>query len=504
MKEDNPTSSHRQILRSSAIIGGASVINILISLLRMKAAAVLLGPAGVGLVGILQNLIATASGVAGLGFGNVGTRQIAEANGRGHQNEIDAARRALFWGTLMLALLGGAVFWSLREFVATRILADGTLADAVGWLALGVMLTVAASSQNALLNGMRRIGDIARVRVLSSLAGTIIGITALYYMGKDGLLVFVLVSPLASFVTSHLYVAKLPKIQSSNTPVKVLVGQWQTLARLGFAFMVAGLVATVGQLVVRSMVQTQLGAEDLGYFQAAWSISMTYIGFVLGAMGTDYYPRLTAVIHDHNQANRLVNEQTEVVILLAGPVLLGILALVPWILTLLYSNEFTPAATVLRWQILGDVLKVVSWPLGFIILASGNGRLFMFTESSAMAVFVLVVWLALPFMGVEATGVGFFAMYLLYLPLVFWLGAKRTSLRWSNSVMRDFLILITLACLTALAGHWKEWLGAVIGLCSAIAFGLMALTRLAQMAELGGAIGKLAAVSRRILKSTGF
>jgi PST family polysaccharide transporter len=107
-------------------------------------------------------------------------------------------------------------------------------------------------------------------------------------------------------------------------------------------------------------------------------------------------------------------------------------------------------------------------------------------------------------MGIEATGIGFFAMYLAYLPLVFWLGAKRTGFRWSRTVKRDLLILITLACATAIAGQWRDWLGAVIGLCSAIAFGLMALTRLAQMAELGGPIGKLAAISRRILKSTGF
>ena len=42
--------SYRQILRSSAIIGGASAINIVIGLVKMKAVALLLGPAGVGIV----------------------------------------------------------------------------------------------------------------------------------------------------------------------------------------------------------------------------------------------------------------------------------------------------------------------------------------------------------------------------------------------------------------------------------------------------------------------
>ena len=89
--------SYRQILRSSVIIGGASVVNIFVGLLRIKVAAVLLGPAGVGLIGLLTSLASTASAVAGLGFGNVGTRQIAEAAGRSDAAANAAVRRALFW-----------------------------------------------------------------------------------------------------------------------------------------------------------------------------------------------------------------------------------------------------------------------------------------------------------------------------------------------------------------------------------------------------------------------
>ncbi|MES3006293.1 MAG: O-antigen translocase [Pseudomonadota bacterium] len=496
-------SSHRQILISSAIIGGASVINILIGLLRMKIVAILLGPAGIGLIGILQNMITTASIMSAIGFGNVGTRQIAEANGRGDQAAIDASRRALFWGTLILAVIGGVVFWALRDILASKLLSDAALASTVGWLALGVALTVATGSQRALLNGMRRIGDIARVTVLSSIFSTLLGVPLIFWLGNDGLLWFILVAPLGSFIMSHLFVAGLPSIQSGPTPIKVLSVQWRTMARLGFAFMVAGLAGTVGQLVVRTLVQSDLGSEQLGYFQAAWVISMTYIGFVLGAMGTDYYPRLTAVIHDSDQTNRLVNEQSEVAVLLAGPVLLAMLALAPWVIKVLYSAEFAPAVKVLRWQILGDVLKIVSWPLGFVILAAGAGRTHIFAELSAMLTFAVATWWLLPLLGIEATGLSFFIMYVVYLPLVYWLARRRTSFCWSKTVLRDLLLLFTLALLVALTGMWHDVLGVTIGLVAASGFGIMALIRLATMASLGGPIGRLATCVRRFLLETG-
>ncbi len=177
---------------------------------------------------------------------------------------------------------------------------------------------------------------------------------------------------------------------------------------------------------------------------------MTYIGFVLQAMGTDYYPRLTAVIRDHVTANRLVNEQSEVALLLAGPVFVIMLGLAPWIIELLYSDQFAEAVSVLRWQVLGDILKVASWPMGFIILAAGDGRTFMLTESLSIAVFVGLTWIGLPLIGIDAVGIAFVGMYALLLPLVFVLARHRTGSAWERSVHVQFLLVIG----TAIVGSW--------------------------------------------------
>lgn len=190
--------SYRTILRSSAISGAASVTNIAVGLVRMKVAAVLLGPVGIGLIGLLQNLMATASTVSALGFGSVGTRQIADAAGNGRDEDVAAARRALFWGTLGLALIGGAGFFLLRHVLAERILGDPARAGELGWLALGVALSVASGSQSALLNGLRRIGDLARLQIASAILSTAVGVPALLVWGGKGVAVFILAGPLAS------------------------------------------------------------------------------------------------------------------------------------------------------------------------------------------------------------------------------------------------------------------------------------------------------------------
>jgi PST family polysaccharide transporter len=462
-------------------------------LLRIKVAAVLLGPSGVGLIGLLQSVMATASSIAGLGFGNVGTRQIAEATGRADLQAVAAARRALFWGTLGLALAGAAVFWLLRDVLAVQVIGDGVPVTQVGWLALGVALTVAASSQGALLNGLRRIGDIARVSVLSAVLSTALGVGVLLWLGQGGVWAFVLASPLCSFLVGHWYVARLPKVCSSATSWRVLVAQWRILARLGAAFMLAGLVATLVQLFVRTLVQRQLGAESLGNFQASWQISMTYLGFVLAAMGTDYYPRLTATIHDHTATNRMVNEQTEVALLLGGSVLLAMLGLAPWVIKLLYSSHFYDAAGILRWQILGDVLKIVSWPLGFILLAAGDGRTFLITESIGYSVFLVLNWFGLFWFGVDATGIAFLGMYMVYLPLVYWSARIRTGFSWTLGNWWLIGLIFGACVIIKVVTIWYPIIGAVSGVFVSFCWAVYAMVRLSRMSAIGWPIPRICA-----------
>jgi O-antigen/teichoic acid export membrane protein len=497
-------SSYRQILRSSSIIGGASVINIMLGIARMKAAAVFLGPAGVGLIGLFSNLTGVATAVAGMGVGNVGVRQIAEAVGKNDEAAIAQARRAMFWATLFLAVLGAGVFWLLRGVLAEKVLHDASLSADVGWLALAVGLAIASASQNALLNGLRRIGDLSRVSVYSGALSAVLGVAVLVIWGRDGLLAFILIAPVASFVLGHWYVSRLPKASEVNVPFSALRQQWSILAKLGFAFMLSGFVMMVGQLLVRSLIQDELGVVALGYFQAAWAISMTYIGFVLGAMGADYFPRLTAVMSDHAAVNRMVNEQTEVALLLSAPVFLAMMALAPWVIQLLYSSEFQSATEVLHWQILGDILKVASWPLGFIILAVGDGKTFIFSETVGIGAFVILTWLTLPWLGLEASGLSFLGLYAVYLPMVYWLAKRRTGFSWNSFVFKQIMLLFVSASAILVLARYSQTLATGFGILLSAMFGLYGFSHLAHKTELSGLLGRLALVAQCVMRKIGF
>jgi O-antigen/teichoic acid export membrane protein len=478
------SSSHRQILRATAIVGGASAINIVVGLVRNKAAALILGPAGIGVIGLLLSLVTTVSGIAGLGVGNAAVRQIA--------SDADAmaqarTRRALWQLTLGLTLTGMLATWLLRRPLAGLLLGDEAAAGQVGWLALAVGLTIWSSGQGAVLNGLRRLRDLAGAQVLGGLLGTILGIAAVAMWREDGILAYVIAAPLAGAIASAWFVARLPR------PPTVRGMSWPVMApmlRLGIPMMIGGIMLSAGALAIRALIGTRIGAVELGGFTAAWTLSVTYVGFVLGAMGTDYLPRLTAVIGDKEAACRSVNEQAEISLLLALPVMLGMQAAAPWVVWLLYSKEFAGAVEVLRWLIVADVMKVVAWPLGFVIIAQARAKTFLATEVTTLGVTLGVMALLVDRVGIQAAGIGYCASYVFYIAGVG--GLARRSLGWrpSGAMLRLALVGLTVTIATGLIGAAAPLAGLVGGGMMTAAMGTYSLHRLLRLDALPAAVSR--------------
>jgi PST family polysaccharide transporter len=483
--------SYRTILRSSSIIGGSSLLNVLISLVRMKVVALLLGPAGVGVVGLFHNVLQVAGTVSGMGVGASGLRQIAAAQANSDADSLRLVRTTLFWTSLALGLFGAFVFVLFEDEIASFVILDPRWAGVLGWLAIGIILIVIYGNQIAVLNGLRRIGDIARIQVTSAFLASLIGIAFLLAWGTSGLIGYVLSASVASFLVALYFVRRSPTAGGRTPTGREVLSCARGLFALGIPYMWSGLINICGLLVVRIIVEHRLGTTSLGHFQAAWAIGMIYIGFILASMGTDYYPRLSGCIAEHAAARQLVNEQIEVAVLLAAPLVIGVLALAPWLVPLLYSKAFAPSSAILQWQLLGDILKVVSWPLSMVTLAAGAGRTYALTETAATVVLVLGVFLGIEAFGLIGTGVGYFVAYAVYLPIVYWLARRRIGFRLHRDVFWISVGSFFSASGVAILGVWSNLPAAIVGVAISGIFALYGLARLSHKADLRHLVDRL-------------
>lgn len=466
-------SSYGQILRATSIVGGGRVLKILIGLVRTKALALLLGPAGIGVMGLLQGVMMTGATLFGLGLGQSGVRQIAAADGDPYK--LSTVRKALWRSNLVLGVVGLATVWVLRKPIAQLVFDTPDRAGDIAWMGVGILVSLIVASQTALLQGMRRIGDMVKAGLIGAFLGTAVGIAVVWWLGDAGIRWFVLSTPLFSVFAAAWYAQRLPRPEVTDESAQTFWEQWREMASLGTYLMVTALAASLTALVVRSILTHELGVDAAGQFQAAYAISGQYLGLVLGAMAADYYPRLTRLMKDREARNEAVNDQLEVALLLIAPLLLAVIALAPWLLTLLYSADFQTAAGILRWQVLGDVLKVASWATAFLILAAGDGKLYLFTELTTHAVFVGAVYLLLPLMGLESAGFAFWAQYAYYFPLVWWIAWKRYGFRMRAYGWLYLGGLFAAASLVSASARWSEWAAGAVGVILVIMAGGLAL-----------------------------
>lgn len=487
------SASYRRILRSSAITATGSGANIVIGLLKVKVLAVLLGPAGVGLMGLYQNLLGTAAVLAGLGIGTSGVREVARA--ADDAESFATVRRTLWASSLLLGLAALAAVWWLRRPLATIVIGDASHAEAVVWIGFGVLLTLLSSSQTALLQGLRRIGDLALVNVIAALLSAVLGIGLVRAYGEAAVVWFVVVTPAASVLVAAVFVHRQNRayLRATATPPWLrTLAQAKVLLRIGTPFMLAGLLTQATQLASRSLLVHELDITASGYFQAAWSISMTYIGFILAAMSADYYPRLAATMSNRDSAQQLVAEQAEVGLLLAGPPLLLTTAVAPWAIRLLYAESLMPAAEILRWQVVGDLLKVAAWPMGFILVAAGRGRLFLASELVWSASYLAAIFVGLGPLGVVSTGTGFGLAYGVLFLFLLWTAAPLIGLKLSRRFLGHLSILLGVAAAIALLGNQHPGSALGIGLTATAVASIYSAWRLASLGDvLGWLRGKL-------------
>jgi PST family polysaccharide transporter len=246
--------------------------------------------------------------------------------------------------------------------------------------------------------------------------------------------------------TSWWYSRKIRQHTPSMSPVE-LGQEVAPLLTLGFAFMASGLMTMGVAYAVRITVLHKVGYEATGLYQSAWTLGGLYVAFILQAMGADFYPRLTAHANDNAVCNRLVNEQAHVGLLLAVPGVIATLTLAPVVIALLYSSKFAPAVGLLRWICLGVTLQVITWPMGFIIIAKGRQKIFLACELAWTVVSLGLAWSCINTFGLNGAGIAFFASYafhaILLYPIVHRLSGFRCSAKTAGTAL-FFVGLVTL------------------------------------------------------------
>lgn len=458
------SSSYRQILKSAGLTGGASVINVLLGIVRTKLLAVVIGADGIGLLGLFNSITSLVSLIAGMGISTSGVRQIAEAVGSNDLQRVARTVHVLRRTSFVVGLLGMLVLLLLCRPISQASFGNTTYAGALALLSLTILFTAVAGGQTALIQGCRRLRDLAASSIWGGLLATAVTLPIVYFCGEKGIVPFIVATSALTIGTSWWYARKI-KVGRVSLPVAAVWSEAKVLLGLGVAFMATGLIGAAVAYLIRVLVIRQMNLEAVGLYQAACTLSLVYAQIILTAMGADYYPRLTTLAGHKEELNRLINEQTEAALLMAIPGILATLTFAPWVIHLAYSARFAPALDILRWQILGVLGQVMFWPLGYVFPALGCAKLFVWIEASSKALLLGLSWLGMTRLGLSGLGLAYLGMYVFYGLAAFTLVHRLSRFEYTKANVRLGVgaIILAASVYLATAGILPPLWGVAIG-----------------------------------------
>lgn len=440
--------SYRSIFKATTLFGGVQVYQILISIVKSKFVAVLLGPLGVGIQGLYSSALDLVQTITKMGLSQSAVRDISEANGSGKRERVNlviSVLRKLVWIT---GLIGMTVVLLFSPVLSKTTFGDQNHIIAFIILSVTLLLGQLNDGQLVVLQGLRRLKDLAKASAIGATFGLFISVPLFYFWGVDGIVPSLVISAFTTFALSWYFAHKV-KIEKVSIGIKQALHEGRGMLGMGIAMSVSNILITLCAYVLRGVIRSYDGAEMVGLYTAGFTIITTYFSMIFTALATDYYPRLAAVNKNNVECRRLSNEQGEVASLIMTPLVLICIVFMPLILWILYSDKFLAANDFIFWAVLGMMFKLASWVIAFQFIAKKETKIFIINESLLNTYTLGLSLLGYKVEGLVGLGIAFTTSNFLYLVQVYFISRYKYGYSFTTSFKKLYIIQYILIIIAA-------------------------------------------------------
>ena len=243
-------SAYRQIMKATSIFGGVQFYQIILTIVRTKIVAVLLGTQGMGIAGLLTSVTTLISGLTNFGLGVSAVKNVAEANATGDLKRVaivSGVLKKLVWIT---GFIGMAVVLILSPWLSEWTFGNNQYTLAFIGLSGTMLLVTLTSGQYVLLQGLQRMTDLAKANVLGATLALFVSVPLYYYYGLDGIVPAMVFSALTALMVAFYFGSKV-SIASVPLDSSTIVTEGKEMVKMGLLLSLSGVIATASAYIIR-------------------------------------------------------------------------------------------------------------------------------------------------------------------------------------------------------------------------------------------------------------
>jgi PST family polysaccharide transporter len=463
----------KRMLKVTSLMSSTTIINLLLNTIKIKFIAIFIGPAGMGIFSLLRSIYNVFLSLGSIVTGGSVVKSIVELRTAGDIEGLKLLQHLLVLTSIILGSLSGLIVYCSSNFIALKIFNDISYSSNVRLMSFLLVFINLSLFWQSWLNGFREIKKIAKTRLLSNITITLVTVCIIYFLKHDGIIYAILILPLPAFFIAR-YLSK-PLDKPKTLLLRKSYNLISKILKLGFSLVLISLVFQGGIFLARSIITDYAGLVGTGIVFAAWSISMSYVEIFLNALGVDYYPELVECKDNNVKSNSLINSRLNFLLLIMFPLLLLLFIFSPVLITVIYSSDFNQASSILKYQLIGDVFKVITWIFGYVLIVQGYILFALFQQVIWTATYILIIKLGFVYFNLEITGIAFILSYLISSTMSYIFLLKKIGFTFSTENKILLLKILPVSIIFILFHHLNLENLYILALESIIAFILIYL-----------------------------
>lgn len=440
-----------KVVKTMWLFSWVQLVAIGCGVIRTKLVALWLGTLGVGVFGLFNIAIDSITTLTQLGIRQSPVRNIAAAKDEDALYRIVAAVRRWAW---FLGIIGA--FLTLIFSQQLSQLTFGSDKYTIGFIILSgaVMMSAVTNGQLAIMQGVDKLNRLAKATVWGTVGGLAVSVPLFYYLGEEG----IVWSVFAYFVCQALavYMFRVKGIEQRKEAPKVsnatLLAEGKEFVTLGIYMTLSVFIAMAVNYIFMVYLNHEAGIDFVGKYQAGYTIVNKYLGLLFTAIGLEFFPRISKVQSSERRVSTFVGHEVFVAVLVILPGATLMMALDDVIIRMLYSSEFDAATGYVNAALIGTVFRAVSWCMAYTLLARGDGRIYLLTESLSGIAFLLLSYWGYHWGGIYGLGLAYSAWYAIYTLII---GIVYFS-RYKMSLNRRVVLLSIVAMLLIAGCAWAR------------------------------------------------
>jgi PST family polysaccharide transporter len=394
--------------------GIAQLIKAITSLVVNKVIVVLLGSTALLFVGNLKSIFTILQQISGAGVYEGAVKYLS--------GEYKNRKAFILQACLSLMLFGFLISIALYFILFDQILDLLQLGendrDFIPWLTGGIVLSLLCFVFHNLIqsffHGLKSYKIIVQSTLICALLTLGVSTALIYYANKIGLILSVFVPSVILLLTYSFHIRKswyFGRVLFYK-PFRLFI--FKPLLSFTSMSAVAAIVFPSVLITIRILLVEHSGVELASYWEGYSRLSLFISGLAISSISLYYLPKLVEA-NTGDEMLKVVLWGVKFLFVVAFPTMLLILLFGSDVILLLYTTNFLEVIFLLKWELLGTFLKLLSFTVSFIMVAKKLTTVFVLSELMSGLVFFGLSVLLVEMYGVVGASIAYAGTYLMYL-----------------------------------------------------------------------------------------